>query len=561
MRETLGLRLHKFEALFMSRILSTAAALMMFSPAWADDVQTLAPVSAVTLYPSGASLTRKIVAEMPAGSHRILFPAHDTDGTPPRITSEGVSIGAIEILRDYIAEPEKVFSPSQASALARVETLQDAVEAQKDRVARSQASIAASQAHIAYLETISGASVEVLDPDSLRNAGTMIASEIKLAHEALQAAKTAARVDIEALEDRQKELAQATRDLARLSPPEGPVDMVAVSVNVPVAGPVELDLEQLVRDAYWQADYDLRLDRDTGQIDMARKVIIEQETGEAWEEVALTLSTADPRGQINPREVYPNLAAISGPLGKDSFVRSQSTKVTSEMERSSALIEEPVIVEDSVAGVRIDGLSVTYVYPEKVNLGSDQGGLILALDELQFDVEVFNRAAPRYDETAFLMAKFTNTGQEPLLPGEASLYRDDVFIGRGVLNQVPAGAEAEVAFGALETLRLEFTLLKNDTGDTGLLSSSSTRSQSMEFTLENLSAEAQQVETIFPMPFSEQEDLSVRVRARPAPDSTDFEKRRGVSVWDLELAPGQKQTVRLDVELAWPEGQQLQWRP
>jgi hypothetical protein len=83
----------------------------------------------------------------------------------------------------------------------------------------------------------------------------------------------------------------------------------------------------------------------------------------------------------------------------------------------------------------------------------------------------------------------------------------------------------------------------------------------LEFSVENLTSEVEVVETLFALPYSEQEDLVVTSRARPKPDATDFEQRRNVGQWLLELQPGEKRTVRVDVEMTWPQGQVLQWQP
>ena len=83
----------------------------------------------------------------------------------------------------------------------------------------------------------------------------------------------------------------------------------------------------------------------------------------------------------------------------------------------------------------------------------------------------------------------------------------------------------------------------------------------MEFSVENLLDKVETVQTLFSLPFAEQEDLEVSVSTRPNFDETDFEQRRGVSVWTLEVGPGETKTVRVNVEMNWPEGQQLNWRP
>ena len=537
---------------------------IFLSPAFADDIQTLAPVRSVTMYPGGATLTRVITADVPAGSHRILFPvpAEALEAGPPRIRSSfGFELGAQELLRGYITDPEQVYSPSQALAFERLEALRDELEAANDAVNNGNAAVSAAKAQVTFLRSISGGSLENVDAASLTETVVVIGEQVAQALTVLQNAEISLRSDQEALNKIRKRVAQAEQDFSRTSPPQGAVDMMAVSVDVGAAQTVEFTLDYLTYSAGWGVDYEMFLDRDTASIDVSRKVAIRQYTDEVWSDVELILSTANPNAQIKPRQPSPNQASITSPINKRT-VSTQSLQ-TDQMALSDPILELPVITEESgtFASVEIDGLSVTYIYPERVTVAPDDGVLILALDKFSLNAEVFNQATPRHDKTAFLLAKFINSTTEPMLPGSTSLYRDGKFVGRGTVSLVPAGGEQTLAFGPLEGLRLKYTRLNNDTGDQGIISRADTREQAMEFSVENLTNETTVVETLFALPFSEQEDLVVNTRARPAPDETNFEQKREVGRWSLDLAPGEKKTVRLDIKMSWPQGQVLQWRP
>ncbi len=82
---------------------------------------------------------------------------------------------------------------------------------------------------------------------------------------------------------------------------------------------------------------------------------------------------------------------------------------------------------------------------------------------------------------------------------------------------IPAGAETELGFGPIDGIRLETIFERNEEGDSGLISKSNTREQLITFTVENLTGEAQEVRAFFPITYSEQEDLKVRVTATPTP--------------------------------------------
>lgn len=550
----------------MLRSLAISAALLS-SAAYAEDFTVVAPVTSVTVYPEGATVTRAFTADLPQGKHRLLVPYTDNSDAPPRIhVSDGAAIGAMEVLEDYLTDPKAVYSPEQTVAFERVEAAKEALQALEDVVVQGQAVVEAQGAKSAYLRTLTGAALTGADADAMRAASNMVAEELENAWRDQYAASVTLRTDEKARDEARKVVQQAEQDLNRLAPPTESVTMLALSVEAAKAGPIEMSLDSLIYNAGWRADYDLNLTRgDDATVSMERKVVMHQSSDELWTDVDLTLSTANPFSQVNPSEPHPSQAILQ-PKGKAGYgsVRTTAAPQADYTELSRAggfaepIVEEAVII---VANAEIDGLSVTYDYPEPVNLASGSGELILALDDFTFDAREFNRAAPRFDETAFLMAEFTNSTQEPFLPGQASVSRDGVFVGRTNLSLIPAGDKAEVSFGTLEGLRLDYKLLDNDTGDRGFLTSSNTRVQQMEFSVENLLATSEDVQTIFALPYSEQEDLSVSVSARPSPDVRDFEQQRGVSVWNLEVGPGEKKTVRVNVEMDWPEGRQMNWRP
>lgn len=548
----------------MLRSLALFTALLS-SAAYAEDISVVAPVSAVTVYPQGATVTRVIAVDLPQGQNRILVPylGNQNDG-PPRVNApDGVTIGALEVLNGYLSDPVAAYSPAQTAAWDRVEAAKDTLQQLEDVLVRGQAAVEAQNAKNAYLRTLTGASLTGVDTDAMRATSDMVAEELDKAWRQQYAASVALRDDEEARDEAKKALAQAEQDLRRLSPPEGNVTMLALSVETAAAGPVELTLDTLNFSAAWRADYDLNLTRgDDASVAMERKVVMQQSTGELWSDVDLILSTANPFAQVDPTEPYPSQAYLQA-QDKVGYVTSRAApqaEYSASVRGDEMVSEEPVMAEIRATAV-IDGLSVTYDYPQPVNLASGSGELILSLDDFTFDAREFNRAAPRFDKTAFLMAEFTNSTQEPLLPGQMSVSRDGVFVGRSALPLVPAGDKAEVSFGTLEGLRLDYKLLDNDTGDRGFLTSSSTRVQQMEFSVENLFATTEGVQTIFALPYAEQEDLSISITSRPSPDERDFDQKRGVSVWNLEVGPGEKKTVRVNVDMKWPEGQELFWRP
>ncbi|WP_212523816.1 DUF4139 domain-containing protein [Actibacterium sp. MT2.3-13A] len=544
-----------------ARLSLSLAALLAAGHALAGDFQTTAPIRAVTVYPQGAQLTREITLELPAGTHRVLLPAPGADlwHSPPRVRAgEGTAIGALTLLGGHVADAETVYLPQQAAALAALEAAEDALDDARDRQAAKQAELAAAEARLTFLSSVSGGALENLAPEALSQTAAMIGQETARARTEIAALRPALRALAEEIEDLEGARAQARRDLDALSPPEGPVDMLAIAVEQVAAGTATLEIREFVQDAGWAPAYDLRLTRGAAPgLELARKVVLAQETGEPWLDVDLALSTADPFAQIEPTDPYPNRAVIRP---KGQLLRGAPEKMAGDaMEAAPAMAEPaPIVAAGTLAA---DGITVTYSYPRKVSIPALGDGLILELDRFALDPEVTLRATPRHDDTAFIMAEFTNTTGEPLLPGSAALYRDGTYVGAADLDMIPAGGDETVSFGAMEGIRLDWRALRTDTGDTGIVARKNAREEALEFSVENLTGKAEEVLTLFALPFSEQEDLKIRTTTRPEPDETDYDKDRGVGAWRLTLAPGEKRTVRVDVALNWPDDQELYWQP
>ena len=536
-------------------------ALIAASPALADEVFSQAPVSAVTVYPQGAEMTLRATVDLPAGEHRVFLPYAGVDDLTalPRIkTSQGVAIGALGFRRAMSVDRDALFTAPQAAAFARIEALDDAILAKEDAIAEARANVQALDARLAFLAAVKPG--EETTAETLLALANTITTETAAAQAGKVAASAALRPMLDELSDLQTDRKAAQRDFDRLAPPAEVSDMLVVDVVVDAAGPVTLELTELTRNAMWEVDYDLDLHRDAGSIEIARKLIVVQETGRVWTDAALTLSTARPGEAVGPSPVDPDQARIYEEL---PLVRGGIAAPAPMAEREMAADTMGAVMEEpkfATASLQVDGLSLSYVYPDPVTIASGEAAE-LALDTLTVDADPSIQAAPRYDETAFVMARLTNTTGEPILPGMANILRDGYLVGRESIALIPAGAETTLPFGPIEGIRLETIFARNAEGDSGIIARSNTREQQITFTVENLTDEAQEVRAFFPLTYSEQQDLRVKVTAQPQPDETDIDDKRGVSAWDLSLAPGETKRVEITVSLGWPEGQMLNWYP
>jgi hypothetical protein len=79
----------------------------------------------------------------------------------------------------------------------------------------------------------------------------------------------------------------------------------------------------------------------------------------------------------------------------------------------------------------------------------------------------------------------------------------------------------------------------------------------VEIAVENLTGEAWPLVVLDRVPVSEQDDLRITWSARPMPDETDVNARRGILAWRLDLDAGTRRTITLETRMSWPDGKVL----
>ena len=95
-------------------------------------------------------------------------------------------------------------------------------------------------------------------------------------------------------EDLTKELEHASARLEALTPPESQTGALVIAVQG-AGTPADIRITSLTRQASWQPVYDLSLQRKDSRLRMERGLMVTQSTGEDWQDVRLTLSTAPGR--------------------------------------------------------------------------------------------------------------------------------------------------------------------------------------------------------------------------------------------------------------------------
>ncbi len=537
----------------------TALLISVALPVWAETIPATSRITSITVYPQGAKITREVVFDAPAGAHDLLItdlPA-ETDPQFLRLSgTEGLTLGATSLRRDRLPPRGDALTPEQTAAKTAVEQLELAERDADANVATVNARIEAAESQVFFLRSMGGQMPDTATPENLQSIARMIGTEVLAAREQALAARKDLWPAEKALEDTQKDLAKARAayDAAMTGDPDYAALQVAITAT---AGPSSVTITHFTQNAGWRPVYDISLTRkDTPALTLDRGVLVSQSTGEDWGRVDLTLSTAQPGSQTAPSTLWPYLRRIWPKVDPKA---APSARLAESGADEMGAMAEPIMAAPTVAAdALMQGDFVVYHYPGTVDLANGVEDMRLALDQITLAPIVRALAVPSRDRTAFVMADFTNTSAEILLPGTAFLYREGAFIGTTVLASIAPGAKDKLAFGAIESLRLARDMPVRSEGDRGLISKSSQIEDVAILKIENLGDEAWPVRLLDQVPFSEQENLQITYTANPAATETDVDGQRGVLAWEFDLGPGETHEINLTHTIRWPEGMVLE---
>ncbi len=524
---------------------------------WADTLAIDSAPSSVTVYPRGAQVTRSTTVTLPQGTHDLVLADLPQYIDPARISVRlaGAQLQSVSFRdRNQPPAPDQD-TPQITAARNAVKVAQTTLDALDDRISLTRIAVEAAKAQTEFLTALGTSDTLPTDVGTLRDLSQMIGDQTLAAGQSAQKARTSMRTLTLEREDRAKDVQDAQSALDALLTADQDRTRLTLTAIAAQAGEATLEVSYQVDGAVWYPVYNLRLTTgDTPALEMERGAEVAQNSGEDWNAVSLTLATVQPSGQTWPSEIYSDLRRIEDPVSPKARVTSEAVMgAAADMATPAPVMEAP-----TVAIAMLDGPSVQYAFPRPVNVANGADEVRIALDTVDFAPDVYALAVPLRDDVAYRMARVTNTTGEQLLgSGFATAFVDGQMVGQFDFAPVAAGEEVDIAFGPIETLRLNRVRLNRNEADRGIISRSSEINEATRIDIENTGNTPWRVELFDRVPVTEQEDLEIDWSAQPAPTVTDHEDRRGILMWDMTLAAGEQSSVTLNVEMNWPEGKVL----
>lgn len=521
--------------------------------------QVVSRVAGVTVYPQRAQVRRVAEVEVPAGSHRLVFPRlpKELQADSVRVSAEGVA-GAV--LYGFDLRSVLLGGPPVKEVEALEKRLQNLLDQQ--RALNDQRAV-----HQRHLDTV----VETAKRAPEGFAGQLAQGKAQLTTwrdllvfmEQRQAAQAKS---IQGIDLKLREVSNALKlvraDLQKLKGfRQQAFQQVEVLVETPRAGKLSVELEYGLEDAGWSPAHDARLDANGKSLEWRTYGVVKQSTGEHWRDVALTLSTAQPAlsssppalpewfiHPFTPEVYYPAPASAPRP-------RAESRALRKSMEAPREMLDEApgtgAPVQEARVTVSDQGTSVALNVPRRVTIPSDGEPHQIPIGPLALSAETEYRAVPKLSSDVYLEVSATHPGPWPLLPGPVKSFVGKDYIGTFALNaEVPVSKRFSVPMGVDRAFSLKRLRVAKQTGTSGLVQKRNFAHYRYELTVTNHKPVAHSIRVLEPLPQVITTDINVTVEPGPLTPIKDLPP--GQLGWRLNLAAGEKKAWTWGYKVEWP---------
>ena len=538
------------------------AALVAAVPALAADISAKSSIDAVTVFPDAATIARIAEIDLPAGATSLIFKDLPNAIDPGSLRVEGESNGKLSIGSvEARTSPADALPPDTA-----VESKLKSLRADREA---AQASIDALEAKKAMIVRFGQTGPEKLAPDSApldidkwSSAWDAVGKGLKQTGEDLRTAHAAARE----LDEQIRALEQGRQ---RPRPISGPHRDVVVELVAESALKGRVTLSYRVAGAGWSPTYDALLDTGAAgrkpTLELVRRAGVTQRTGEDWTGVSLTVSTVQSRRGVQPPDMETQRLAFWEPPQPVPMARGQLMKSAPAQNFAADALRQredvpaapaaaPVApAQETQAVSQSTAYQASFRLPGRVDVASDGSVRNLRIGSRSLEVDLTAKTVPALDQTAYLSAHFTQDEYAPLLPGEISVHRDGMFVGRGRLGFTAPGDGADLSFGADDRIRVSRVPVRRKENEPTWFGQTKTEIREFKTVVRNLHDFPVKVNVVDQTPISENSAIVIEQLPTTTPPTEKIvADKRGVMGWTYAVAPGDAKELKLAYRMKWP---------
>lgn len=559
--------------MFRPKVLSlTVGLFLIFSCAFAAELQVKSDIVKVCIYPDSALITRSANLKLEPGSYKVIFSdiIPDVDENSLKVFGQGSAqaklFGAV-VKKEFLKEV-----PSE-----KIKALKEEIQKLDDQVKALDNQKSLLLEEKAFLDSVRLFSQGQIPKDLVTKIPTGKDLEDTLNFLDVKLKDNYSQVmDCEVKErDLLSKIGALKNELAQISGSGKKLKRsIIADLEAVNSGSFDLSISYLVRAVSWQPIYDARASFDLGQVELTSYGLVKQNTGEDWTEVEAALSTAKPTLAGRMPEVEPWFLRPYQPRPMrqafkdkaDYMFSAGAPALESKMAESSVdeELEEPKeqAMEVEYSQAKETGVAMLYKLTRKANVLADGSEYKLPVSTQTLKADFEYMAYPRSSPFAYLSSRVDNSKDLQLPGGRVNVFLDGDFVSSSSVDNIAPGEEFDLNLGVDENVKIKRECLEKKVDETLIVNIPSANKRTInkfKITVENYKGKKIKVKLFEAMPVSEDERIKVKIdKVSLEPKEKDYKDKKGVWLWELELAPKEKKEIFYTFTLEHPRQMRIE---
>lgn len=546
----------------MKNILFPAAIVFSITANAQKPVFTQAQIQSARVYNNAAELKHKASVQIPSGTSEIVITNvanYLNESTVQIGVPKNVTVMSVQFTNAYVEE----YDNNQDSPL---------VKPVKEEIAKKEIELKTLQNQL----TAERKGVELLDKNqSMSNAQNFSVAELTKLLDFYKTKRTELSNSINKLENQEKLLFEELNILkGKLTFNETTTEKTSqgkliVNVMSSTAGTIPLEVSYLTNQATWQPSYEMRIDKINEPIQMLYKAQVQQHTGIDWKNVKLSLTSGPANQNTFAPELQPWFLDYYYPNAYRNKEKAEASvaSVTSKRIEGRPNADMIQTLQGQVPGLNIQTgegqpgvgqstmddytqisesqLNITFDIDIPYTILSNGKQHSVALKDTQLPATYSYVTTPKLDTNAYLIAKVKNYGDYNILPGEANVVFEGMYVGKTYVNANANEDELRLSLGKDQNISVTRTMI-NDKSGTKTLSSRKVQDFVYEISIRNNKRESISIIVEDQIPISSNTDIEITL-ADKGGATTDAEK--GKLTWEINLKPNETKKIRFSYQV------------
>lgn len=389
---------------------------------------------------------------------------------------------------------------------------------------------------------------------------------------------------------------------------------VAILLSVAKVGKLTLELTYIVTSASWKPSYDIRMDSISDEksdntnnsiLSTTYFGVVKQNTGEDWNGVSLSLSTASPAAGGTPPLPPTKLARwtrspghfssrlrqgpASIPMQSNMALPMRAMRATSldadELEMSDSSDSDSDNDDDlgeAVATVKEGSGVASFDIQRRATIASDNREHKVTITMIEFCPKLRHFCTPEIEPVAYIQARLKNTSSFPLLSSKnVAIFIGGSFLTKTSLQHTSPGEDFSVFLGSDPSVKVGHKLIKKTftkgKARSGMFSSGERSKKLISFhTVVNNTTQKPVLITLVQLLPRSSDDKIVVDLLKPPRNEVPISGEKGLAdnisgagtlkegcimqnkvtnnvVFNLNIQPGEKKEIPFSYSVHWPE--------